>query len=335
MYPQHIQEAAAAIGRTLTESATPLYGSGLRLPDRRAVIELVKEVRRLLFPAYFGDPALMSLAPENYAALLLERIREKLTEQLKLALPEDQVDRAEEITREFARRLPQVQKLLLEDLDATFESDPAAASREEIIFAYPGLFAIFVYRIAHLLYCQRVPMIPRIMSEYAHSRTGIDIHPGASIGPHFFIDHGTGIVVGETTVIGRNVKLYQGVTLGAMSPRAGPRVSARQAPSHRGGRRDHLFRRVHPGGRHGHRRRLRGGGQRVFDPVRPQRHPGGRRHPGPGAEKPRGPVCVYDIRKGAGRFVRPCGNRNPSGLGRRGSSACQKASQSLPPAGGG
>lgn len=179
MYPQHIQEAAAAIGRTLTESATPLYGSGLRLPDRRAVIELVKEVRRLLFPAYFGDPALMSLAPENYAALLLE------------------------------------------DLDATFESDPAAASREEIIFAYPGLFAIFVYRIAHLLYCQRVPMIPRIMSEYAHSRTGIDIHPGASIGPHFFIDHGTGIVVGETTVIGRNVKLYQGVTLGAMSPRAG------------------------------------------------------------------------------------------------------------------
>ena len=91
MYPQHIQEAAAAIGRTLTESATPLYGSGLRLPDRRAVIELVKEVRRLLFPAYFGDPALMSLAPENYAALLLERICEKLTEQLKLALPEDQV----------------------------------------------------------------------------------------------------------------------------------------------------------------------------------------------------------------------------------------------------
>lgn len=179
MYPPHIQEAAAAMGRTLTESATPLYGSGLCLPDRRAVIELVKEVRRLLFPAYFGDPALMSLAPENYAALLLE------------------------------------------DLDATFESDPAAASREEIIFAYPGLFAIFVYRIAHLLYCQRVPMIPRIMSEYAHSRTGIDIHPGASIGPHFFIDHGTGIVVGETTVIGRNVKLYQGVTLGAMSPRSG------------------------------------------------------------------------------------------------------------------
>ena len=215
MYPQHIQEAAAAMGRTLTESATPLYGSGLRLPDRRAVIDLVKEVRRLLFPAYFGDPALMSLAPENYAALLLERISEKLTAQLRLALPEDQVQRAKEITREFVRRLPRVQRLLLEDLDATFESDPAAASREEIIFAYPGLFAIFVYRIAHLLYCQRVPMIPRIMAEYAHS--GMRIY---FLG-HFFIDHGTGIVVGETTVIGRNVKLYQGVTLGAMSPRAG------------------------------------------------------------------------------------------------------------------
>ena len=126
------------------------------------------------------------------------------------------------MSRRAARNVNLAAPLLLKmDLDATFESDPAAASREEIIFAYPGLFAIFVYRIAHLLYCQRVPMIPRIMAEYAHSRTGIDIHPGASIGPHFFIDHGTGIVVGETTVIGRNVKLYQGVTLGAMSPRAG------------------------------------------------------------------------------------------------------------------
>ena len=99
--------------------------------------------------------------------------------------------------------------LLLTDLDATFESDPAAASKEEILFAYPGLFAIFVYRVAHELYLRQIPMIPRIMSEYAHSRTGIDIHPGAQIGAHFFIDHGTGIVVGETTVIGENVKLYQ------------------------------------------------------------------------------------------------------------------------------
>ena len=334
MYPQHIQEAAAAIGRTLTESATPLYGSGLRLPDRRAVIELVKEVRRLLFPAYFGDPALMSLAPENYAALLLERICEKLTEQLKLALPEDQVGRAEEIAREFARRLPQVQKLLLEDLDATFESDPAAASREEIIFAYPGLFAIFVYRIAHLLYCQRVPMIPRIMAEcpqphgHRHPPRGLHRPPLLHRPRHRHCGGRDHRHRPEREAVSG------GDPGGHVSPER-PRVSARQAPSHRGGRRDHLFRRVHPGGRHGHRRRLRGGGQRVFDPVRPQRYPGSRRHPGPGAEKPRGPVCVHDIKRGADRFVRPCGNRNPSGLGRMDSSACQKASQSLPPAGGG
>lgn len=252
MYPQHIQEAAAAIGRTLTESATPLYGSGLRLPDRRAVIELVKEVRRLLFPAYFGDPALMSLAPENYAALLLERICEKLTEQLKLALPEDQVGRAEKIAREFARRLPQVQKLLLEDLDATFESDPAAASREEIIFAYPGLFAIFVYRIAHLLYCQRVPMIPRIMSEYAHSRTGIDIHPGLHRPPLLHRPRHRHCGGRDHRHRPEREAVSGGDPGGHVSP-GGARVPAGEAPSHRGGRRDHLFRRVHPGGRHGHR----------------------------------------------------------------------------------
>ena len=107
------------------------------------------------------------------------------------------------------------------DIEATFDGDPAAADKEEIIFAYPGLFAIFVYRTAHELYLRQVPMIPRMMTEYAHSRTGIDIHPGAQIGPWFFIDHGTGIVIGETTVIGSHVKLYQGVTLGALSPRAG------------------------------------------------------------------------------------------------------------------
>ena len=113
------------------------------------------------------------------------------------------------------------QQVLLTDIEATFDGDPAAANKEEIIFAYPGLFAIFVYRIAHELYLRQVPMIPRMMTEYAHSRTGIDIHPGAQIGPWFFIDHGTGIVIGETTVIGSHVKLYQGVTLGALSPRAG------------------------------------------------------------------------------------------------------------------
>ena len=214
-------DIARAMAATLESASIPMYGNKLRLPDRGAIIALIRELRRLFFPAYFGDPQLMALSAENYAALLLERIETALTTQIALALPEEEASQASRITQSIVAELPRIQQVLLTDIEATFDGDPAAANKEEIIFAYPGLFAIFVYRIAHLLYCQRVPMIPRIMSEYAHSRTGIDIHPGASIGPHFFIDHGTGIVVGETTVIGRNVKLYQGVTLGAMSPRAG------------------------------------------------------------------------------------------------------------------
>ena len=214
-------EIARAMATTMENAAIPMYGKKLRLPDRSAIIALLKELRRLFFPAYFGDPQLMALPAENYAALLLERIETGMTAQIALALPDGEAAQAAQITESIMAELPRIQQMLLTDIEATFDGDPAAANKEEIIFAYPGLFAIFVYRIAHLLYCQRVPMIPRIMAEYAHSRTGIDIHPGASIGPHFFIDHGTGIVVGETTVIGRNVKLYQGVTLGAMSPRAG------------------------------------------------------------------------------------------------------------------
>ena len=205
----------------MARSEVPLYGSGLRLPDRKAVITLIKEIRRLMFPAYYGDKALMTLAPHDYAALLLDRIQTQLTDQIALALPEEDEWRASAISRELIECLPRIQAILLKDLDATFDGDPAAQDKNEIIFAYPGLFAIFVYRIAHELYLRKVPMIPRMMTEYAHSRTGIDINPGATIGEYFFIDHGTGIVVGETSVIGSRVKLYQGVTLGALSPRAG------------------------------------------------------------------------------------------------------------------
>lgn len=214
-------EIAKAMAENMTHAAVPLYGKKLRLPDRGAIIGIIKEFRRLLFPAYFGDAQLMALPPENYAALLLERIETALTAQVALALPEDQAFAAAALTHEILEQLPRIQQTLMTDIEATFDGDPAAADKEEIIFAYPGLFAIFVYRIAHELYLRQVPMIPRMMTEYAHSRTGIDIHPGAQIGPWFFIDHGTGIVIGETTVIGSHVKLYQGVTLGALSPRAG------------------------------------------------------------------------------------------------------------------
>lgn len=217
----HICTAARAMAQTYSTGAVPLYGKKLRLPDRQAVILLIKDIRRLIFPAYYGEAALMSLAPEDYAALLLERIEKQLQRQIVLTLPEEQEAQAAELAAEMVTRLPQIARQVQMDLEATFDGDPAAGSREEILFSYPGLFAILVYRVAHELYRLHIPILPRMMSEYAHSHTGIDIHPGAQIGDYFFIDHGTGIVVGETTVIGDRVKLYQGVTLGALSTRDG------------------------------------------------------------------------------------------------------------------
>lgn len=221
MSENHICAAAKAMAQTYTTGSVPLYGKKLRLPDRQAVILLIKDIRRLIFPAYYGEAALMSLAPEDYAALLLERIEKQLFRQIALTLPEEQEDRAAELAAEMVTRLPKIARMVQLDLEATFDGDPAAGSREEILFSYPGLFAILVYRVAHELYEMKIPILPRMMAEYAHSHTGIDIHPGAQIGNHFFIDHGTGIVVGETTIIGDRVKLYQGVTLGALSTRDG------------------------------------------------------------------------------------------------------------------
>ena len=223
MTENHICAAAKAMAQTYTTGSVPLYGKKLRLPDRQAVILLIKDIRRLIFPAYYGEAALMSLAPEDYAALLLERIEKQLFRQIALTLPEGQEDRAADLAAEMVAKLPQIAQKVQMDLEATFDGDPAAASREEILFSYPGLFAILVYRVAHELYHLQIPILPRMMSEYAHSHTGIDIHPGARIGDYFFIDHGTGIVVGETTIIGDRVKLYQGVTLGALSTRDGHR----------------------------------------------------------------------------------------------------------------
>ena len=228
MTENYICSAAKAMAQTYTTGSVPLYGKKLRLPDRQAVILLIKDIRRLIFPAYYGEAALMSLAPEDYAALLLERIEKQLFRQIALTLPEGQEDRAADLAAEMVAKLPQIAQKVQMDLEATFDGDPAAASREEILFSYPGLFAILVYRVAKELYHLQIPILPRMMSEYAHSHTGIDIHPGAQIGDYFFIDHGTGIVVGETTVIGDRVKLYQGVTLGALSTRDGHRSRAGQ-----------------------------------------------------------------------------------------------------------
>ena len=141
-------------------------------------------------------------------------------------------EKAEQIAVQFLERIPAIRGMLAKDVQAAYDGDPAAFNTDEVIFSYPGVFAITVNRVAHELFLLKVPMIPRIMTEYAHSITGIDIHPGATIGKHFFIDHGTGIVVGETTIIGDNVKIYQGVTLGALSTRGGQKLkNAKRHPT--------------------------------------------------------------------------------------------------------
>ena len=203
------------------------------MPNRNAVIEIIRDCQKLIFPVYYGDRDLLKLPPEQYSALLMEHIHEKLTRQITLTMPEcdENCEVAYAISTAFIERIPAIQELLLKDLSANFEGDPAAYSKEEVLLSYPGMFAIFIYRIAHELYENKVAMIPRMMSEYAHSQTGIDINPGAKIGEYFFIDHGTGVVVGETTIIGDNVKLYQGVTLGALSPRHGHAVTGKRHPT--------------------------------------------------------------------------------------------------------
>ena len=198
-----------------------------RKPDKDAIIDIIEKLRRIVFPGYFREKNYRVYNAKHNLSLLIEDVMFNLTRQIALVfqeageLEESAQYHAQEICLEFFRQIPQVRALVQTDLQAAYDGDPAATSMAEIIFAYPGLFAITVYRLAHVLYTLKVPMVPRIMTEHAHSITGIDIHPGATVGEYFFIDHGTGIVVGETTVIGNNVKIYQGVTLGALSTRGG------------------------------------------------------------------------------------------------------------------
>ncbi len=198
-----------------------------KLPSGDVIIEILNQIKQVIFPGYFGGEVLSSETAEYYAGHLLTEIYQSLKEQTVIAFKMNEETaaiaegRAEHACEALISSIPEIRRLLLCDVEAGFNGDPAAKSRSEIIVSYPGLLAIFVYRIAHVLYKEDVPMIPRIMTEYAHGKTGIDINAGATIGEYFFIDHGTGVVVGETTVIGNNVKLYQGVTLGALSTRSG------------------------------------------------------------------------------------------------------------------
>ena len=184
----------------------------MTLPQRIALI--VKRGLALLHPCVYGE-----LASKDTTA----EIAVELEKEVSMLMPGKD---AKAIVAAFMARLPEVKRLVETDVQAAYEGDPAATSPMEVVMAYPGLYAVTIHRLAHELYNLKVPIIPRIMSELAHSKTGIDIHPGATIGERFFIDHGTGVVVGETTVIGRNVKLYQGVTLGAKSFQKDPETGA-------------------------------------------------------------------------------------------------------------
>ena len=205
-----------------------------RMPSRSAVISILKDMRNIMFPGYFNDGAQTTADARYFVGNTVLGVEAKMVEQVRLALyfrdgaekAGDDIDaRARDIAAAMLCKLPSIQRMLYKDIQAAFDGDPAAQSKEEIIYSYPGFFAIWVYRIAHELYNMDVPLIPRIMTEYAHSRTGVDINAGATVGEYFFIDHATGVVIGETTVIGDRVKIYQGVTLGALSTRGGQRLA--------------------------------------------------------------------------------------------------------------
>jgi serine O-acetyltransferase len=200
---------------------------GLNIPTPESVKEIIDSFFKLIFPGFVGDEPVISPSIEYYAGSIIERLCDRLAEQITRSLRYqcvldncedcDCTWKAEQITEKVLEALPETRRMLKLDVQAAYDGDPAAKSLDEIILCYPFIKAITVHRIAHVLYLEQVPLLPRMMGEWAHSVTGIDIHPGASIGESFFIDHGTGVVIGETTEIGNNVKIYQGVTLGALS----------------------------------------------------------------------------------------------------------------------
>lgn len=196
------------------------------LPSNKEVIRLLAALHELIFPGYTGAQGLTGQALATHVRERLRWLHNALSEQINRALnhghsletPCERTEQtAESCAAEFLTRLPDVRHKLAADVSAAYDGDPAAACFDEIIFSYPGIYAVMVFRLAHELHRLRVPLLPRIMTEHAHHRTGIDIHPATTIGERFFIDHGTGVVIGGTAVIGRNVKIYQGVTLGAFS----------------------------------------------------------------------------------------------------------------------
>ena len=214
---EEIRETVEALRKVSTEQFS-CSAHRCPPPDRQEIVMVIHELQALLFPMAFRREY-PDMADETLLSRALYRLRDQLASAMRFQNlnEEEALEGADRICAGFSKRLPEIKRLLLLDVEALYEGDPAASCREEVMITYPGFRAISIFRIAHELYTLDAPLIPRIMTEYAHEKTGIDIHPGATVGEHFFIDHGTGIVVGETTTIGDHVKLYQGVTLGARS----------------------------------------------------------------------------------------------------------------------
>ena len=226
---------ASIVDDLCREAVAGLGSRGVRgrlvLPSRDAVVESVEGLRSVFFPGYFGTPDVHDESLHYYVGATLERVLRVLEEQVRRGIAFSEAhecpgcaeacaqcnEAASAVMRRFLARLPAVRRLVASDVEAAYEGDPALKSRDEAIFSYPGILAVTNQRIAHELHAIGVPLIPRMITEHAHSITGVDIHPGAAIGEKFFIDHGTGVVIGETSVIGNRVRLYQGVTLGAKS----------------------------------------------------------------------------------------------------------------------
>ena len=224
---EKVSRAAHALVESYSRGGVKIHHLDRRpLPSRAEAVAVLDALQELLFPGYTGAQGLTGAGLRLHVEARVAWLYETLTEQIARAINHGhRLDdacpvterQAAECAEEFIGRLPRVREMLATDVKAAYDGDPAAVCYDEIIFSYPGLYAIMTYRLAHELHTLDVPLIPRIMTEHAHSRTGIDIHPGTRVGPSFFIDHGTGVVVGGTAVIGANVKLYQGVTLGAFS----------------------------------------------------------------------------------------------------------------------
>ena len=202
-------------------------------PDKAVIIDMIGKLMRIIYPGSARDKTYRIYNVRHNLSMLIEDVMYNLNKQITVVLrsqmsEEAAAEKAQEVSIAFFRKVPEIRAIAQTDVEAFYAGDPAAYSVDEIIFSYPGLFAITVYRLAHILYDLGIPMLPRIMSEHAHSITGIDIHPGATVGKYFFIDHGTGIVIGETTNIGDHVKIYQGVTQGALTTRGGQSLKGKK-----------------------------------------------------------------------------------------------------------